>query len=340
MVSDRDLFAASGPLHVTSVNWQCPHYRRSVAASLVQGAYVLERDRQKNRSSEARAPAWWEFFHFKLIRQLVDDADLSIFGAIYEFKPPISFQNSSTTNAPKFVIALRGTITKNKSLSRDLKLDLSFLHYGLHRSSRFEITMQAVQCIVSNAGHLNVWLAGHSLGAALATLAGKKMAMEGIHLDAFLFNPPFFSPPIERIKDKEVKHGIRIASSFIAAGLAVAMKNQRKKSEELFTILSSWVPNLFINPADHVYAEYIGYFDHRKKMVEIGAAGIGRLATQNSIGDLLLNAFGQETDPIHLLPSANLIISTGHSPDFKRAHGIHQWWAKDLTLRFEEHRYN
>ena len=62
-----------------------------MAASLVQAVYVLERDRQLNRQSvEALAPSWWEFFHFELIRKLVDDADMSIFGAIFEFKPPSS----------------------------------------------------------------------------------------------------------------------------------------------------------------------------------------------------------------------------------------------------------
>ncbi|XP_039169098.1 GDSL esterase/lipase At4g10955-like [Eucalyptus grandis] len=57
---------------------------RSVIASLVKGAYVLERDRRgKREGSQALAPPWWETFGFQLKRILVDGADSSIFGAIF-----------------------------------------------------------------------------------------------------------------------------------------------------------------------------------------------------------------------------------------------------------------
>lgn len=340
MVSEKDLFEVSGPVHLTSVNWNCPHHQRSIAASLVQGAYVLERDRQQNHHGpEARAPAWWENFHFQLIRKLVDVDDLSIFGAIYEFKPPYSIQNSSNGNSPKFVIAFRGTITKKESLSQDLKLDFLFLRNGLDGTPRFEIAMQAVRNLVS-AGSQNVWLAGHSLGSAIATLAGKNMAKTGIRLRTFLFNPPFVSAPLERIKDKKVKQGIRIASSFITAGLAVAVRGHNNRSEGSFAMLASWVPNLFVNPEDHICSEYIGYFEHRKRMEEIGAGHIERLATQNSVKDLFLSALGKESEPLHLLPSARLTVNLSPSSDFKQAHGIHQWWRPDLNLQCKEYIYN
>ncbi|KAA8520959.1 hypothetical protein F0562_011632 [Nyssa sinensis] len=175
-----------------------------------------------------------------------------------------------------------------------------------------EIAMQAVRNTVAAFGNLNICIAGHSLGAAMAMLAGKTMAKTGIFLEAFLFNPPFFSAPIERIKDKKLKHGIRIASSFLTAGLA----------------------------ADHFCSEYIGYFEHRKKMEEIGAGGIGRLATQNSIGGLFMSAIGKESDdPLHLIPSANLTVNLTPAPDLRRAHGIHQWWRPDLHLKSKLYKY-
>ncbi|KAH7657857.1 alpha/beta-Hydrolases protein [Dioscorea alata] len=341
MVSERDIFDISGPLHLSSVNWKCPQHRRSVAASLVQSCYVLERDRQQNcLASEALAPAWWKFFHFELIRTLIDDADFSIFGAIFKFNPPISMQNSTMSDAPKFVIAFRGTITKKDSLARDITLDLHFIRNGLHKTSRSDIAMQAVRNVVSAVGNVNIWLAGHSLGSAMATFAGRNMAKTGHLLETFLFNPPFFSAPIERIKDKKVKQGLRIANSFFTAGLAIALKGRHEKSsEDSFTILSAWVPSLFVNPDDHICSEYIGYFDHRAKMEEIGVGSIERLATQNSIGDLFLSAFGKESEPLHLLPSANLTINMSPSPDFKTAHGIHQWWTPDANLQTKEYRY-
>lgn len=342
MASEREDFCLSGPLHLTSVDWENAHYRRSIAASLVQGVYILERDRQEKRQGpQALAPPWWEFFHFQLLRHLVDDADSSIFGAVYGFKPPASYCNHSLDGSPRYVIALRGTLTKPDSLSRDLQLDLHFIRNGLHQTSRFEIAMQAIRNTVAAVGESNVWLAGHSLGSALAMLAGKTMAKTGIFLESFLFNPPFLSAPIERIKDKRLKHGIRIAGSVITAGLTLAMKgnHQRNGSEDPFAALSAWFPSLFVNPADNICSEYIGYFDHRKKMKEIGAGGIERLATQNSIGGLLMSAMGNNSEPPHLIPSATLIINLTPSPDFKHAHGIHQWWQPDLQLQPKLYKY-
>lgn len=325
-----------------SICRESAHHRRSVAACLVQGVYILERDRQgKRQGPHALAPPWWEFFHFRLLRHLVDDADFSIFGAIYEFNPPVSHCNDSLDGSPRYVIAFRGTINKPDSLSRDLQLDLQLVRNGLHRTSRFEIAMQAVRNMVAAVGDSNVWLAGHSLGSAMVMLAGKTMAKTGIFLESFLFNPPFFSAPIERIKDKRVKNGIRIASSVITAGLTLAMKakHQRNTAEDPFAALSPWVPCLFVNPGDHIGSEYIGYFEHRKKMEQIGAGGIGRLATQNSVAGLLMNALGKESEPLHLIPSASLIINLTPSQDFKQAHGIHQWWKPDLKLQSKLYKY-
>ncbi|KAG6781185.1 hypothetical protein POTOM_014075 [Populus tomentosa] len=342
MASEREEFSLSGPLHLTVVDWKNAHHRRSVAASLVQGVRILERDRQvKRQGSQALAPPWWEFFHFQLIRQLVDDVDSSIFGAIYEFKPPESHYHNSVDESPRYVIAFRGTITKPESVSRDLELDVCIIRNGLHETSRFETAIQAVRNVVATVGKSNVWLAGHSLGAAMALLAGKTMAKTGIFLQAFLFNSPFISAPIERIKNKRVKHGLRIASSVITAGLALATKKsyQNSRSVDPFATLSAWVPLLFVNPGDHFCSEYIGYFEHRKKMDDIGIGAIGRLATQNSLGGLLMSATGRESEPLHLIPSANLIVNLTPCQDFREAHGIHQWWRPDLHIKSKLYNY-
>lgn len=325
------------------------HHQRSVAASLVQGVYIVERDRQEKREgSEALAPPWWEFFHFKLLRQLVDDVGFSIFGAVYEFKPPPSLHHHSLEGRPCFVIAFRGTLTKSDSVSRDLELDVEVIRNGLHRTSRFEIAMQAVRNMVAAAGDSNVWLAGHSLGSSMAMLAGKTMAKNGAFLKSFLFNPPFVSAPIERIKDKNVKHGIRFAGSVITAGLSFAMKAKQQQHqgnrsvEDPFITLSSWFPSLFVNPRDDLCSEYIGYFEHRTRMEQIGAGAIERLATQNSLGGLLMHAMGKASDSepaLHLIPSANLTVNLTPSRDLKEAHGIHQWWADNMQLKSEVHRY-
>lgn len=350
MASEREDFSLSGPLHLSAIDWTNVHHRRSVAACLVQGVYILERDRQLQRhESQALAPPWWEFFQFKLLHQLKDDADFSIFGAIYEFKPPPSHSHSDLSKdvIPRYVIAFRGTLTKPDSFSRDLELDVHLIRNGLHLTSRFEIAIQAVRNMVASVGSSNVWLAGHSLGSAMAMLAGKTVAKTGVFLEAYLFNPPFVSAPIERIKDKRVKHGIRIAGSVITAGLALAAKinhHNTRLSEDPFLALSAWVPCLFVNPADDICSEYIGYFEHRKKMEEIGAGAIEKLATQHSLGGLFMNAIGKgnvanTSEPLHLIPSANLIVNSTPARDLKEAHGIHQWWKPDVQLKSQLYSY-
>ncbi|KAI8546198.1 hypothetical protein RHMOL_Rhmol07G0098600 [Rhododendron molle] len=319
-------------------------HRRSVAACLVQGVYILERDRQENRQGpQALASRWWEFFGLRLHTQLIDDADHSIFGAIYELMPPSYSKHLTVKGTPRYIIAFRGTLTKGDAFLRDFQLDLHIIKNGLHQTSRFEIAMQSVRNAVAAFGNSNIWLTGHSMGAAMAMLAGKTMAKTGVFLEAFLFNPPFFSAPIERIKDKNVRHGIRIASSFLAAGLTVALKARRghqQQREDPFVALSEWVPRLYVHPGDHICSEYIGYFDHRKKMEDIGAGGIERLATQNSLGGLVMSAIGKETEePLHLIPSAHLIVNLIPAEDFKQAHGIHQWWRPDLQLQSKVYNY-
>lgn len=342
-ISERENFELSGPVYLTTVDWTNPCHRRSVAASLVQSVYILERDRQEKREgSQALAPPWWKAFNFQLYRQLIDDADSCIFGAIYQLTST-SQDDQHSAQAPRYVVAFRGTITKGDAFMRDLELDVHILRNGLHQTSRFEIAIQAVRHVVATFGSSNIWLAGHSLGAAMALLAGKNMAKSGVLLDAFLFNSPFFSAPIERIKHKKVKHGLRFAGSVITAGLALAMKNnhQTHRSGGTFTALSAWFPHLFVNPSDHICSEYVGYFEHRKQMEDMGAGEIERLATQHSIGGLLLNALGKQTEePTHLIPSAHVTVNRTRARDFKEAHGIHQWWRPDLHLESKTYTYS
>ncbi|KAE8733868.1 GDSL esterase/lipase [Hibiscus syriacus] len=315
--SERQVFFLSGPTHLTAVDWNNFNHRRSVAASLVQGVYILEHDRQQNRQdSQALAPPWWDSFDFRLIRPLVDDVDNSIFGAIYELKPFTSKCNYSAQNAPDYVIAFRGTINKSDTMSRDLKLDIRCVRNRLHESSRYQLAMQAVHSIIDVAGTSRVWLAGHSLGSAISLLVGKNVTKMGYSVEAYLFNPPF-SASIQIIKEGKLKDGIRITTSLVKAGLAAAKGHHRSlRPDGPFTLLSKWVPYLFVNPADPICSGYIGYFEHRKKMEEIQAGKIERIATLNSL-------LKSDSEPLHLILSANLTINLSKSPDFKRAHGIH-----------------
>jgi hypothetical protein len=185
-------------------------------------------------------------------------------------------------------------------------------------------------------------LAGHSLGSGIALLGGKAMAKNDIFIESFLFNPPFPSAPIERIKNKKWKERLRVAGSMLTATLAVATMDIKKLSFDSFTALSAWVPCLFVNPCDEICLEYVGYFEQRRKMEDIGAGIIEQVATQNSLVSLMMNAFGKEpedSEPLHLIPSATLTVNHTPTGNFREAHEIHQWWKPDLQLKSELYKY-
>ncbi|KZV13531.1 Lipase class 3-related protein [Dorcoceras hygrometricum] len=163
---------------------------------------------------------------------------------------------------------------------------------------------------------------------------------DGDHVETYLFNPPFISPPIDRIKNDKLRLGLRFANSVLTAGLAMAVSGGKKARENnQFIVLSSWVPYLFINPKDVICSEYVGYFEHREKMEAIGAGKIGRIATQHSIGSIVSGATGKICGAVHKIPSAYLTINCSPCRSFGEAHGIHQWWRPDLECQFKVYQY-
>lgn len=181
----------------------------------MQGVYILERDRQDRRfGHDALAKKWWSFFNFKLLHPLVDLTEGGcVFGAVYKWSKKAAGFQFRPPGAPKIVVAFRGTITKPGSFAGDLRLDLQILRNRLHTTARFRTAFDAVKKYVCDRGRENVWIAGHSLGAAMAMLAGRRMAEEGHFLEAHLFNPPFVSAPVDGIRDKKVKRGLHIATT-------------------------------------------------------------------------------------------------------------------------------
>ncbi|GER46712.1 alpha/beta-Hydrolases superfamily protein [Striga asiatica] len=342
MGSEKETFSSTGPSFLTAIDWSNSNHRRSVAASLVQGVYVLESDRQQNRQGpRALAPPWWEFFGFRLAQVLIDDHDQSYFGAVFESNrhPGPPYPGHAGPRAPQCVVAFRGPIYRPDTRAEDLKLNLGCLANSLNGSSRFRVGFGPAREAASRFGLGNVWLAGHSVGSSVALLVGREMAKSfGAHLETYLFSPPFASAPIERIKSEKVKTGLRVANSVLTAGLALAA-GSKAREEGPFAALAPWVPYLFVNRSDVVCSEYVGYFEHREKMEAIGAGKIGRLATKHSLGSIVSAARGKESEAAHLIPSAYLSINCGPSSGFREAHGIHQWWRQDLELRYKLYQY-
>lgn len=198
------------------------YHRASLVSCLVKAVYILERDRQQNRcDSNSPATPWWEFYKFTLIQRLKDTSDGSIYGAVFQNKVDYQCTPNSIVVPPRYVIALRGTILKPQTIVRDVKNDIRIVLENLHRGGRFEQAIQAIKDFVTKNGNTTVWIAGHSLGASLAQLAGKIMAMHGHPVEAYLFNPPIALFPLDQLLESEdLKCTIRIIRDIFKAGLA------------------------------------------------------------------------------------------------------------------------
>ncbi|GMY21011.1 GDSL esterase/lipase At4g10955-like isoform X2 [Fagus crenata] len=351
-----DIYNLSGPTHLTAIDWNNADHRRSIVASLVQGVYVLEQDRQHSLRQEAKAFAlpWWESFHFQLNYKLLDNVDKSIFGAIYELKPVYN-SDDSARSPPKYVVAFRGNVLESyDTCVRDLKLDIEYYFNILHWDSRFELAIKKVEEMVHLAGSsANVWLAGHSLGSAIALIAGKNMTRLGYELETYLFNPPFASLTsffMRFIKNQTVKDIVHFSQSRFKAIVAKAynnINNKAKKCHDPFVLLSTWLPYLFVNPDDPLCSGYISYFENKKKMEKIGAKKYEKLATKTSMRSLIFSGLAtleiseHEPEDLHLLPSAHMFTNRGQLPASRRAHGIEQWWNPDthchpMVYQFKE----
>ena len=119
------------------------NYKRTVIACFIQAVYLLELDRQENRTEEnALAPKWWIPFKYKLAQTLVDERDGSIFGAILEWDRAAALSDLiliRPSGAAMTVLAIRGTLHKSPTIRRDIEDDLRFLAWeSLKGSVRFK----------------------------------------------------------------------------------------------------------------------------------------------------------------------------------------------------------
>lgn len=83
-------------------------------ACFIQAAYLLELDRQEKRDGDAAlAPKWWKPFKYKVVEELVDERDESIFGARLEWDRYAAFSDL-------LVVRPRKAPKGNNSSQRDL----------------------------------------------------------------------------------------------------------------------------------------------------------------------------------------------------------------------------
>ncbi|EOA22848.1 hypothetical protein CARUB_v10003578mg [Capsella rubella] len=336
--SDCDTFSIFGPFHLTSIDWTNSYYRTSVASSLVNGVYTLEGDRLEKRvGSESLANPWWEFFNFTLLETLIDD-DGAIYGAVFEYNLYNLYQNTPNVKVPHHVIAFRGTVLKGKTWKSDMKLNLKFSFNNLHHGGRSLHAVKAIRSMVEKHSESAIWLAGHSLGAALVLLAGKTMTSVGYLLESYIFNPPISTIPLEQLPGGDKIRGVfQIAKTVVKATVAMALADHQLKEDDPRT--ASWIPYLYVNPADPICAGYIDYFKHKTFMSEIGAGLIERTGARQSVRSLLVGRKEKASmsdlskEPLHLLPSADMTVNKNKPTKSTSAHGLHQWWERDSSLR-------
>ncbi|XP_047326728.1 GDSL esterase/lipase At4g10955-like [Impatiens glandulifera] len=323
-LDDEDVFDSFGPYYLDNVNWNDEGHQKAIYASLVNGAYILQRDNKRHRNGEnALAPRWWEFFDFKLLEKLYDEDDKSIFGAVYVV-------------GPRCVIAFRGTM-KGRELFQDIKLDLAIFTNKLNRKSRFKIAMKVVEEKVVEFGQGNVILVGHSLGAALGILVGKQMVIQkGIFLKAFLFNPPHTTAImlLSENKFRRLKKVIRrTVTLFNIIGSIVVLPGE--EDDEMFKKLSVWKPNLCVHKQDLICSEYQSYFSDMKKIWG-RKAEMAHIAARVSAIHFWRKILRKKSDiPLHLLPSAKLTV-INQAKGALDAHKLQQWWKPDLQFDSQE----
>lgn len=324
-------------------------------ACFIQAVYLIELDRQENRSEEnALAPKWWMPFKYKLSQTLIDERDGSIFGAILEWDRSAALADLvliRPSGAPRAVLALRGTLLKSLTMRRDIEDDLRFLAWeSLKGSVRFKVALEALKSVAEKYGSNNVCIAGHSLGAGFALQVGKALAKEGIYVDTHLFNPPSVSLAMslrnigekagfvwKRLKSMlppstgETEEGggggaEKSSGSITNSSGVVGLKNWVPSLYGLKNsgvALGKWVPHLYVNNSDYICCSYTD--------------PEGTEATNNNGGSGGGGGNKENVGSRNRQMAAKLFVMSKGNQKFLEAHGLEQWWSDDLELQMAVH---
>ncbi|MQL90799.1 hypothetical protein Taro_023412 [Colocasia esculenta] len=328
-------FHVCGPRNLSSPNWRDlfrsswkdPNYKRMVIACFIQGVYLLELDRQDNKTEEnGLAPKWWKPFKYKLVQTLVDERDGSIYGAILEWDRSAALSEfivMRPSGAPRAVLVLRGTLLKSPTIRRDLEDDLRFLAWeSLKGSVRFNGALEALKTLVDRHGSDNVCIGGHSLGAGFALQVGKTMAKQGVFVECHLFNPPSVSlaMSLRSIGEKAVLAWKKIKTVFPVNGEGLQSTTEettgspaRKKA---VTDIRKWAPHLYVNNSDYICC----YYTHPSAT-----------DASNSSVDNTSEHIKVEHAPGNV--AAKLFVTSKGPQKFLEAHGLQQWWSDDMELQ-------
>ncbi|KAJ0434004.1 putative alpha/Beta hydrolase [Helianthus annuus] len=322
-------FHVSGPRKVSAPNWRDlinsswkdGNYKRTVIACFIQAVYLLELDRQENRSPEtALAPKWFIPFKYKLSKTLIDERDGSIYGAILEWDRSAAMSDFILIRpscAPRAVLALRGTLLKGPTYRRDIEDDLRFLAWeSLKGSVRFDGALRALKSISDAYGSNNVAVAGHSLGAGFALQIGKSLAKQGLFVETHLFNPPSVSLAmgLKNVGEKAVVVWQKVRAMVSSNGAAAVESGGGCSNPIAF---NKWVPHLYVNNSDYICCYYTDQAAATTTATATGGGGDKENVRPRSAANGV---------------AAKLFVLSKGKQKFLEAHGLEQWWSDDLEL--------
>ncbi|GAU12331.1 hypothetical protein TSUD_252820 [Trifolium subterraneum] len=310
-------------------SWKDANYKRRAIASLIQAVYLLEQDRQKNRTQEnSLASNYWIPYKYKPTQILVDERDGSIFGAIFEWDRSAAlseFKPFKPIGAPRAVLALRGTLIRYPTMRRDFEDDFRFVAWeSLKDSVRFKVAIDAVKSVSDTYGRRNVCIAGHSLGAGFGLQVGKELAKERINVETHLFNPPAVSFATSlnigekaeyvwsRIKSLLPSSRETQVSNDVDETRIIRLKKMIPRLSHLIDAIlgtGKWVPHLYVNKSDWISYFYIHTDGTREKIANV-----------------------ENMDPTNEQNEAKLYVFSKEDQTFLEAHGLKQWWSSDSEL--------
>ncbi|PNY04530.1 GDSL esterase/lipase [Trifolium pratense] len=318
-------------------NWKDTNYKRRAIASLVQAVYLLELDRQENRTQEdSLASNFWIPYKYKPTQILIDERDGSIFGAIFEWDRSAAlfeFKPFKPIGAPRAVLALRGTLIRFPTMRRDFEDDFRFVAWeSLKDSVRFKVAIDAVKSVSDTYGRRNVCIAGHSLGAGIGLQVGKELAKERINVETHLFNPPAVSLATtlnigenaeyvwSRIKSmlpssREAQVSNDVDETYMDETRVIRLKRMMPRLSHLMDAIlgtEKWVPHFYVNKNDWISYFYIHTDGTREEIANV-----------------------ENMDPTNEQNEAKLYVFSKEDQKFLEAHGLKQWWSSDGNMELK-----
>lgn len=262
---------------------------------------------------------------------------------------------------PKYVVAIRGTILRRnegKGIDlKDVKPDLQILSETLHTTrDLYEPARRLIKaiCTMQDGGVNRVWIAGHSLGAMIAFMATRELALQNstpLVLHPHLFNLPYsslfgiassvcrdISKTLDRGMEKVFTQGIpkldkarELVTSIVRESIYIIAEavdseyNESMREESAKLKERKYFPYLYLNPNDLICRKYIAHFgvseDPGQSTGELPAVE----ARAHSLSSSVLRCLGVDAKALNRVTHARVIINHwGKGP--KQAHKLHQWF--------------